>query len=113
MKILFFTQHLLCVSRNLLRFRRSFCRLRAHLFAKELSAAAFVLLQKYFLVLFFFISTQCLKMPQNVAFSGFQKLAKIDHFGYFFYQLLTTENANKARFAHSVECDFLCDFQTL
>ena len=43
--------------------------------------------------------------------SGFQKLAKIDHFGHF-KQLLSTQNVNVARFARSVECDFFCDFQT-
>ena len=43
--------------------------------------------------------------------SGFQKLAKLDHFG-IFNQLLSTQNVNVARFARNVEWDFFCDFQT-
>ena len=43
--------------------------------------------------------------------SGFQKLAKIDHFG-IFGKLLSTQNVIVARFAHNAECDFFCDFQT-
>ena len=38
-----------------------------------------------------------------------QKLATIDYFWYF-YELLSTQNVNVARFALNVECDFLCDF---
>ena len=44
--------------------------------------------------------------------SGFQKLAKMD-FWRFFYEHLSTQNVNVARFARNVECDFFCDFQTL
>ena len=43
--------------------------------------------------------------------SGFQKLAKIDHFG-IFNELLSTQNVNVARFARNVEWDFFCEFQT-
>ena len=39
--------------------------------------------------------------------SGFQKLAKMDHFWAFII------NVNVARFARNVEWDFFCDFQTL
>ena len=40
--------------------------------------------------------------------SGFQKLAKMDHF---FNELFSTQNVNVARFARNVECDFFCNFQ--
>ena len=42
----------------------------------------------------------------------FQKLAKMDHFG-IFYELLSTQKVNVARFARNVVCDFLGDFQTV
>ena len=38
---------------------------------------------------------------------GFQKLAKIERFGTF-YELLSTQNVNIARFARNVEWDFFC-----
>ena len=44
--------------------------------------------------------------------TGCQKLAKLTIFG-IFDELLSTQNVNVARFARNVECDFLCDFQTL
>ena len=44
--------------------------------------------------------------------TGFQKLAKIDHFG-IFDEFLSIHNVNVARFARNIECDFLGDFQTL
>ena len=40
--------------------------------------------------------------------SGFQKLAKMDHFELTF----VPQNVNVARFARNVEWDFFCDFQT-
>ena len=47
---------------------------------------------------------------------GFPKLAKIERFGTF-YELLSTQNVNIARFARNVECDYfyknihnLCNF---
>ena len=43
--------------------------------------------------------------------SGFQKLAKINHFS-IFNELLSTQIVNVARFARNVECDFFFDFQT-
>ena len=43
--------------------------------------------------------------------SGFQKLAKSDHFG-IFNQLLSTQNVNVSRFARNVEWDFFYDFQS-
>ena len=47
---------------------------------------------------------QCLKITQKVAFEFW-------NFG-IFYELLSTENVNVARFARNVEWDFFCDFQT-
>ena len=44
--------------------------------------------------------------------SGFQKLVKMDDFFFIFYQLLSTQNVNVARFARNVEWYFFCDFQT-
>ena len=44
--------------------------------------------------------------------SGFQKIAKIDHFLHF-DELLPTQIVNVARFARNVDCDFFFDFQTL
>ena len=41
----------------------------------------------------------------------FQKLAKTDHFWYFFIELLFTQNVNVARFARNLELDF--DFQAM
>ena len=43
--------------------------------------------------------------------SGFQKLVKLTIFG-IFYELLSTQIVNLARFAHNVEWDFFSDFQT-
>ena len=43
--------------------------------------------------------------------TGFQKVAKMEHFG-IFNQLLSTQNVNVARFARNVERDFFWDFQT-
>ena len=43
--------------------------------------------------------------------SGFQKLAKLDRFGIFFNELLSTQNVNEARFARNFECDFFYDFK--
>ena len=43
--------------------------------------------------------------------SGFQKPSKWTILG-IFNQLLSTQNVNVARFAHNVEWDFFCDFQT-
>ena len=40
---------------------------------------------------------------------GFQKLAKIERFGTF-YELLSTQNVNIARFARNVEWDFFVWF---
>ena len=51
-------------------------------------------------------------MPNHSAqASGFQKIAKIDHFWHF-YELLAIQNVNEARFARNVKRDFFCDFQT-
>ena len=44
--------------------------------------------------------------------SGFQKLAKMDHFWHFLMNFLSTQNVNVARSARNVEWDFFCDFQT-
>ena len=48
---------------------------------------------------------RCFKITQNVALEFY-------NFG-IFYELLSTQNVNVARFARNVECDCLADFQTL
>ena len=54
------------------------------------------------------VLAQCLKIPQNVAFSNTRQ---IDWFWHF--ELLSNQNVNAARFARNVEWDFFCDFQPL